>query len=277
MNDVSQLLTNSLIVDSERSDKCIDFIMLCVFFFVSVYTRRMCRNNASIFNFSSFSGLKVNLVGALGGHSLKFPIIFKSTRKIKKKLRKNGNFYAKPVFDQINFFIWFVYSSNFYDIYRKRENLQRNNNDLSSNDFKYLLLFKKYKSKILENFTIMIHTAPNVQHSGTHLPAFFKFINVINLIDLNLKFKVSYLDQLNESSLVPNFANSLCITNALLAENIVNHLKKLLLIYVQVLNYVRKLFFDMLHDFNQQYRFFTLFSLFLNHLFFQLIQRGQFQ
>ncbi|KAF0737125.1 Uncharacterized protein FWK35_00025808 [Aphis craccivora] len=26
---------------------------------------RMCRNNASIFNFSSFSGLKVNLVGAL--------------------------------------------------------------------------------------------------------------------------------------------------------------------------------------------------------------------
>ncbi|KAF0765173.1 Uncharacterized protein FWK35_00032176 [Aphis craccivora] len=41
-------------------------MMLCFFFFfVSVYTRT-CRNNDSIFNFSSFSDLKVNLVGALG-------------------------------------------------------------------------------------------------------------------------------------------------------------------------------------------------------------------
>ncbi|KAF0768807.1 Uncharacterized protein FWK35_00017209 [Aphis craccivora] len=37
-------------LDSERSDECIDFTMLCVFFFVSVYTRK-CRNNASISNF----------------------------------------------------------------------------------------------------------------------------------------------------------------------------------------------------------------------------------
>ncbi|KAF0755214.1 Uncharacterized protein FWK35_00016244 [Aphis craccivora] len=36
--------------DSERSDECIDFIMLCVFFFVSVYMRK-CRNNASISNY----------------------------------------------------------------------------------------------------------------------------------------------------------------------------------------------------------------------------------
>ncbi|KAF0757664.1 Uncharacterized protein FWK35_00021427, partial [Aphis craccivora] len=41
-----------IILDSERSDECIDFTMLCVFFFffVSVYTRR-CRNNASISNY----------------------------------------------------------------------------------------------------------------------------------------------------------------------------------------------------------------------------------
>ncbi|KAF0714188.1 Uncharacterized protein FWK35_00035756, partial [Aphis craccivora] len=37
-------------LDSERSDKCIDFTKLCFFFFVSVYTRT-CRNNASISNF----------------------------------------------------------------------------------------------------------------------------------------------------------------------------------------------------------------------------------
>ncbi|KAF0765180.1 Uncharacterized protein FWK35_00013239 [Aphis craccivora] len=38
------------ILDSERSDECIDFTMLCVFFCVSVYTKK-CRNNALISNF----------------------------------------------------------------------------------------------------------------------------------------------------------------------------------------------------------------------------------
>ncbi|KAF0767179.1 Uncharacterized protein FWK35_00036624 [Aphis craccivora] len=38
------------ILDSERSDECIYFTMLCVFFFVSVYMIT-CRNNASISNF----------------------------------------------------------------------------------------------------------------------------------------------------------------------------------------------------------------------------------
>ncbi|KAF0768688.1 Uncharacterized protein FWK35_00010805 [Aphis craccivora] len=38
-------------LDSERNDECIDFTMLCVFFFVSVYTFRKCRNNASISNY----------------------------------------------------------------------------------------------------------------------------------------------------------------------------------------------------------------------------------
>ncbi|KAF0762023.1 hypothetical protein FWK35_00027614 [Aphis craccivora] len=49
---------------------------------------------------------KTNLVGASEGHFLNFPIVFKSVGKNKKKLRKNGNCYAKPVFDQIHFFIW---------------------------------------------------------------------------------------------------------------------------------------------------------------------------
>ncbi|KAF0761307.1 Uncharacterized protein FWK35_00010917 [Aphis craccivora] len=52
-----------------------------------------------------FSYSKMNLVGALGGQFLNFPIAFKSAGKNQKKnkLRKNGNFYAKPVFGQINF------------------------------------------------------------------------------------------------------------------------------------------------------------------------------
>ncbi|KAF0757779.1 Uncharacterized protein FWK35_00010711 [Aphis craccivora] len=65
--------------------------MLCFFFFVSVYTRK-CRNNALISLRRSFFA---------------FPNSFQKRReKPKKKLRKNGNFYAKLVFDQIDFFIW---------------------------------------------------------------------------------------------------------------------------------------------------------------------------
>ncbi|KAF0703365.1 Uncharacterized protein FWK35_00030443, partial [Aphis craccivora] len=128
-------------------------LQCCVFFFfVSVYTRT-CRNNASISNFGVVSNRKTNLVNRLRRSFFEFSNSFQKRReKPKKKLRKNGNFYAKPVFDQIDFFIiWFVDKKivpydlyNFYEICRKRENLQRNDNDLSSNDFKYVLLFKKY-------------------------------------------------------------------------------------------------------------------------------------
>ncbi|KAF0751143.1 Uncharacterized protein FWK35_00039065 [Aphis craccivora] len=81
--------------------------MLRVFFCVSVYMRT-CRNNASIFNFNSFSGKKVNLVGALRRLFFEIPNSFQKhwEKPKKKKLRKYGNFYAKPVFDQIDFFIW---------------------------------------------------------------------------------------------------------------------------------------------------------------------------
>ncbi|KAF0751184.1 Uncharacterized protein FWK35_00032266, partial [Aphis craccivora] len=60
----------------ERSDECIDLTMLC--FYVSMYTKTS-RNNASIFNLSSFFGSKVNLVRAFGRSFLKYPIVFKST------------------------------------------------------------------------------------------------------------------------------------------------------------------------------------------------------
>ncbi|KAF0771426.1 Uncharacterized protein FWK35_00000826 [Aphis craccivora] len=47
---------------------------------------------------------KMNLVGALGRSFFDIPNSFQKRReKPKKKLRKNGNFYAKPVFDQIYF------------------------------------------------------------------------------------------------------------------------------------------------------------------------------
>jgi len=54
-----------LFLDSERSDECIDFTMMCVFF-VSVITFWSSKS-ASIFRLSPVSDRKVNLVGTLGG------------------------------------------------------------------------------------------------------------------------------------------------------------------------------------------------------------------
>jgi len=60
-----------------------------------VYTTSI-QNNASIFNFSSLSGRKVNLFGALGRLKLKIPCSFqKHRKKTKYKLRENGKFQAK--------------------------------------------------------------------------------------------------------------------------------------------------------------------------------------
>jgi len=60
--------------------------------------------NVLIFNFSILFDGKVNLVGALGRQ--KFPIDFKSAGKNKRKLKEDENFYAKSVFDIIDFGLW---------------------------------------------------------------------------------------------------------------------------------------------------------------------------
>ncbi|KAF0706225.1 Uncharacterized protein FWK35_00022160 [Aphis craccivora] len=66
---------NFIVFNSERSDECIVFPMLCVFFFVCLYTRK-CRNNASISNFGGGFNSKTNLVGALGRSFFEFPNSF---------------------------------------------------------------------------------------------------------------------------------------------------------------------------------------------------------
>ncbi|KAF0749706.1 Uncharacterized protein FWK35_00023694 [Aphis craccivora] len=82
---------------------------------VSVYTRTY-RNNASIFHYSSFSGSKVNLVGALRSF-FEFPNNFQKHRKKQNKLRNKGNFYAKSVFDQINFLYYLLFYRYYYIIF----------------------------------------------------------------------------------------------------------------------------------------------------------------
>ncbi|KAF0773223.1 Uncharacterized protein FWK35_00004305 [Aphis craccivora] len=161
----------SSLFNSERSDECIDFTMLCVFiiFFVSVYTRT-CRNNASM--------LQLQTLGLVHceGHFLNFSIVYKAPgktkKKKKKKLRKNGNFYAKSVFDQIDFlygcnsktnhckylkisphfYLNFHKFLTFFDVYKKI--LDDQNILKIEYKFKFYKICRKRENlQILENFT----------------------------------------------------------------------------------------------------------------------------
>ncbi|KAF0755409.1 hypothetical protein FWK35_00017989, partial [Aphis craccivora] len=52
--------------DSERSDECIDFTMLCVFFLVCLCTRESVEIMLQFQTMGVVSCSKLNLVGALG-------------------------------------------------------------------------------------------------------------------------------------------------------------------------------------------------------------------
>ncbi|KAE9545351.1 hypothetical protein AGLY_000894 [Aphis glycines] len=198
--------------NSERSDECIDFTMIIT-----------SQNNAPISNYGGWFPI---------GKKLTFSNIFQNNREKQKKndgktgiftqnqfstesiflygcnsktnhckyLKISPNIYNSIIFihvgkkildDQKNLKI--VYTSNFYEICRKRENLQvflelaikktrsiiiekilsafefkiftksRNDNDLSSNDFKYLLLFKKHNFFLLA-FEVQILTKTRQNH-----------------------------------------------------------------------------------------------------------------
>ncbi|KAF0760208.1 Uncharacterized protein FWK35_00011115, partial [Aphis craccivora] len=110
------------ILDSERSDECdecINFTMKCVFF-MSVYSITN-RKNASISNYGSGFQWKTEYLWC----------IIEVKKKQKKKNDGKTGILRKTSFRPNRFFIWFVDNvpyefSNFYEIYRKRENLQRN-------------------------------------------------------------------------------------------------------------------------------------------------------
>ncbi|KAF0773946.1 Uncharacterized protein FWK35_00003502, partial [Aphis craccivora] len=82
-------LYQKVLLDFERSDECIDFTMMCVFFFffVSVTT---------FWSMDPVSDRKVNLVGTLGGQNV---------RKNPNKVTEKREFLTKSVFDKIDFFI----------------------------------------------------------------------------------------------------------------------------------------------------------------------------
>ncbi|KAF0689898.1 Uncharacterized protein FWK35_00033545 [Aphis craccivora] len=51
---------------------------------------------------------KMNLVGALGGHFLNFPIVFKSAEKNQKKIKEKREFLRKTSFRSNRFFFMVV-------------------------------------------------------------------------------------------------------------------------------------------------------------------------
>ncbi|KAF0767063.1 Uncharacterized protein FWK35_00023133 [Aphis craccivora] len=124
------------LLDSERSNECIDFTMfdecigftmMCVFFFfVSVTT---------FWSMSPVSDGKVNLVGTLGG---------KIVRKNPEKVTEKREFLRKTSIRPNRFFF-----------------MVRNDNDLSSNDFKYFISRRylkilpfKYRQKFVKFLNI---------------------------------------------------------------------------------------------------------------------------
>ncbi|KAF0748960.1 Uncharacterized protein FWK35_00027054 [Aphis craccivora] len=97
------------ILASERSDdECIDFTILCVFFFVCLCTRECVEIKLKFQTLGVISDRKLNLVGALKRSFLKISNSFQSNEKNqKKKLRKTGNF-TQNQFLTIDFFIWLI-------------------------------------------------------------------------------------------------------------------------------------------------------------------------
>ncbi|KAF0756803.1 Uncharacterized protein FWK35_00010199 [Aphis craccivora] len=108
--------------NSERSDVCIDFTMMCFFLCVSVYSITS-RNNTPISNFG-------------GG----FPIFQKNREKQKKNYEKTGIFTQNQFLTKSTFLYSCSVEKKILDdqkILKFKFFLRRNDNDLSSNDFKY--------------------------------------------------------------------------------------------------------------------------------------------
>ncbi|KAF0759412.1 Uncharacterized protein FWK35_00020227 [Aphis craccivora] len=124
----------------KRRDECIDFTMLCVFFFVCLCTQERVEIMLQFQTLGVVSDRKMNLGSALGRSFFEFPNIFQKRReKPKKKIKEKREFLHKTIKFSKNFDFFdvdkkilddqkipykFVYDSNFYEICRKRENLQ---------------------------------------------------------------------------------------------------------------------------------------------------------
>ncbi|KAF0750067.1 Uncharacterized protein FWK35_00011251 [Aphis craccivora] len=94
------------VVNSERSDECIDFTMLCMFFFfLCLCTRERVKIMLQFQTLGVVSDSKMNLVGALERSFFEFPNNFqKRWGKTKKKIKEKRELLRKTSFRPNRFF-----------------------------------------------------------------------------------------------------------------------------------------------------------------------------
>ncbi|KAF0771826.1 Uncharacterized protein FWK35_00001119 [Aphis craccivora] len=85
-----------VILDSERSDECIDFTMLCVFL-LCLCTRERVEIMLQFQTLGVVSDSKMNLVGALRRSFFKFPNSFQKRREKPKKIKEKREFLLKTI------------------------------------------------------------------------------------------------------------------------------------------------------------------------------------
>ncbi|KAF0750935.1 Uncharacterized protein FWK35_00031388, partial [Aphis craccivora] len=98
LNIVNHLHKFLFTEDSERSDECIDFTMLCVFLCLCIRERVELMLQ---FQTLGVSDRKMNLVGALGRSFFEFPNSFQKRRENQKKIKEKREFLRKTSFQQI--------------------------------------------------------------------------------------------------------------------------------------------------------------------------------
>ncbi|KAE9527392.1 hypothetical protein AGLY_013090 [Aphis glycines] len=119
--------------DSERSDECIDFTMMCVFFFFVSVDNIWSSKNASIFDFSPSLKKKLNLVGTLG-----------SQKKNPKKMREKRDFIRKTSLRQNRIFYFAITQKLIdclkFEFIRNMSKLRKFARSIERKDLKFICL-----------------------------------------------------------------------------------------------------------------------------------------
>ncbi|KAF0735040.1 Uncharacterized protein FWK35_00034032, partial [Aphis craccivora] len=103
-----KMIFQKQILNSERSDECIDFTMMCVFFFMSVYSITS-QNNAPISNFGGGFRCKSEYPWCIiEVKSNYLPTVLKKIEKNKKRMMEKREFLRKTSFRPNRFFFMVV-------------------------------------------------------------------------------------------------------------------------------------------------------------------------
>ncbi|KAF0754954.1 Uncharacterized protein FWK35_00026439, partial [Aphis craccivora] len=176
-----------IILDSERNDECIDFTMLCVFFFLCLCTRERVEIMLEFQTLGVVSDSLSNLVGALGRSFFEFPNSFQKPREKPKKITEKREFLRKTSLRPKRIFLYGCNSKNSHCKYMKFSpnlNFQKcltffeiKNTTLIAIEktrsiIKEKILSTSYKPQILENFTIPHNSNIDKNSSLKHKPPF---------------------------------------------------------------------------------------------------------